>query len=558
MSPVKNHRFWQGIALATLGAATAGVGMFLLSGWIKDDAYISFRYARHLAAGVGLVFNPGERVEGYTNFLWVIIMALVHVLQGDMVFWSKALSYVAAVASIGMLLRIERLSSGASSPPLFGLPSFFLGVSTTLAVYADSGLETTSFLFFSLLGFRSLYAGKLGRSRWAGILASALFLSITALFRPEGHLVIVIAALLVVYRLETRVWTRKEAFAWILVTVAVLAPYHAWRIAYFGDIFPNTYYVKAGGGLSAFTVGVRYVWSLMKFNLTGPLLVLAVFGLLNQRVPFEFRLVSGAMTFSFMGYLLYIGTDEMNYYRLYLVAFPHLHLLAARGMESLEPVVKRLKWRYAPLAAVLAVMLTVGVLNGRETLDLRGLGKSMDASKNSHAAMGRFLSQHSAPGEAVLFQDMGLTPWMAPKLNFIDPIGLVDRTVAHAYKEYGYHAFLRAEIMRSKEGRERYEKLAQKMRDYFLGRQPAWVAFVAYIPPQDQEEVSRTLKKFPNDVSPLAFYITHYDHFTFELFADPRFQEQYRFIHFYPRSSRYYLVMYERMDHVRPRSKMRS
>lgn len=44
--------------------------------FLGDDAYISFRYALHLYQGHGLVWNPGERVEGYTNFLWVIIMAL--------------------------------------------------------------------------------------------------------------------------------------------------------------------------------------------------------------------------------------------------------------------------------------------------------------------------------------------------------------------------------------------------------------------------------------------------------------------------------------------------
>src|SRR3989442_4318999 len=43
--------------------------------FLGDDCFISFRYARHLAAGQGLVWNPGERVEGYTNFLWVILMA---------------------------------------------------------------------------------------------------------------------------------------------------------------------------------------------------------------------------------------------------------------------------------------------------------------------------------------------------------------------------------------------------------------------------------------------------------------------------------------------------
>ena len=43
--------------------------------FLCDDAFISFRYSRHLVDGLGLVWNPGEVVEGYTNFLWVLIAA---------------------------------------------------------------------------------------------------------------------------------------------------------------------------------------------------------------------------------------------------------------------------------------------------------------------------------------------------------------------------------------------------------------------------------------------------------------------------------------------------
>jgi arabinofuranosyltransferase len=45
--------------------------------YLGDDAMISMRYAHNLADGIGLVWNPGERVEGYTNFLWTMYMAVV-------------------------------------------------------------------------------------------------------------------------------------------------------------------------------------------------------------------------------------------------------------------------------------------------------------------------------------------------------------------------------------------------------------------------------------------------------------------------------------------------
>ena len=55
-----------------------GVRYFTLA----DDQMISMRYAENLANGYGLVWNPGgERIEGYTNFLWVVYMAIFHLLH---------------------------------------------------------------------------------------------------------------------------------------------------------------------------------------------------------------------------------------------------------------------------------------------------------------------------------------------------------------------------------------------------------------------------------------------------------------------------------------------
>jgi len=78
---------WPGPFLLAL-VVGAGIAWAWHLRWVGDDAYISFRYARNLIEGNGLVFNPGERVEGYTNFLWTVLMAGglglgVHPAQGS-------------------------------------------------------------------------------------------------------------------------------------------------------------------------------------------------------------------------------------------------------------------------------------------------------------------------------------------------------------------------------------------------------------------------------------------------------------------------------------------
>ena len=65
---------WLGPSLCALALAV-GLVLAVQRASIFDDAFISFRYARNLLDGHGLVWNPGERVEGYTNFLWTILLA---------------------------------------------------------------------------------------------------------------------------------------------------------------------------------------------------------------------------------------------------------------------------------------------------------------------------------------------------------------------------------------------------------------------------------------------------------------------------------------------------
>ncbi|MGB7063098.1 MAG: hypothetical protein WBF13_12190, partial [Candidatus Zixiibacteriota bacterium] len=44
--------------------------------FVCDDAFISFRYAKNFVEGHGLVYNIGEKVEGYSNFLWTLLLSL--------------------------------------------------------------------------------------------------------------------------------------------------------------------------------------------------------------------------------------------------------------------------------------------------------------------------------------------------------------------------------------------------------------------------------------------------------------------------------------------------
>src|SRR4051812_24526368 len=86
------------IEAAILGSAAILLLQYQYFHYTSDDAYISYRYARNLSDGAGLVWNPGQHVEGYTNFAWIEVLAGLHWFGADIVMSSRWLGFTLAVA----------------------------------------------------------------------------------------------------------------------------------------------------------------------------------------------------------------------------------------------------------------------------------------------------------------------------------------------------------------------------------------------------------------------------------------------------------------------------
>jgi hypothetical protein len=292
---------------------------FLAESWAGgpqlDDAWISYRYARNLVEGEGLVYNPGEYVEGYTNLLWTLLVAGGLVLGVD----ARLAGHVLGLASGAALLLAgfgyARALLGPGGRALAGLAPVLVATSIAFARWSTSGMETP---LFAAAAMGALWAAAAGRTGLALLAACTATLT-----RPDGALVagVALGALLVSGRRDPRrVLVAGALFAGLLLGHTLF------RLSYYGSLLPNTFYAKVPGTPTLGAVG--YVG---RFLADGPLLLLLPACFAAWRDP---RARAGALWVALVGAsVIAVGGDAFAHHRFLLPTLPALAALALRGTE---------------------------------------------------------------------------------------------------------------------------------------------------------------------------------------------------------------------------------
>lgn len=213
---------------------------------VVDDMFISLRYAENLVHGRGLVYNAGERIEGFSNPLWVLLQAVGLALRVEGVLWTKLLG-VASLAAVHVgLYRLCTEVLGVRG--LFGLvPNLALAGNSYVVAWTVLGLETP--LHLALIVWCLVMvprAAREGATRGERVATGALLVAMTA-SRPEGFawaLLAVGAELVLGPRAELVARGRRLAAFVAPAGVAVLLLLLARRV-YYDDWVPHTYYAKA-------------------------------------------------------------------------------------------------------------------------------------------------------------------------------------------------------------------------------------------------------------------------------------------------------------------------
>ena len=107
---------------------------------IQDDAFISFTYAKHLVNGQGLTWN-GLPIEGYTNFLWVLLMAIPESLQINTVFFSQIAGIIFYLLTLLVTAQISYYLFNNAYKTLVTI--FLFCTNYSVVSYATGGLETS-------------------------------------------------------------------------------------------------------------------------------------------------------------------------------------------------------------------------------------------------------------------------------------------------------------------------------------------------------------------------------------------------------------------------------
>jgi hypothetical protein len=293
-----------------------------------DDAFISYRYALNLATGHGLVFNPGEYVEGYTNLLWTLLIAAGIKFGGE----AEALGHWLSV-TFGAAALIATYAYAARLLPknvvwLALLAPIGVLTANSFVCWTTSGLETPLFAFLVVSAALAL--------AWQRRTLAAILSLLATTTRPEG---VLLAASLLGYDFVMELtarrgapWFRRLAGAAFpcLIFAGGLVLLTLFRVWYYGDVVPNTFYAKVGG------IPISRGWIYLRnFLVDGPGLLVPGILVAAFTVP-RFRPACVFIALN-AAYVVVIGGDVFSVGRFLLPALPMMLAGAIAGAFSVWP-----------------------------------------------------------------------------------------------------------------------------------------------------------------------------------------------------------------------------
>lgn len=410
--------------LLLLAILFAALSAYLNRSFFHDDAFITLRYADNFIAGRGLVWNPNEYVQGYTNFLSLIFISFLGKLGLDLISASRVVNAIALMGTFLFLLLFPFSRSQNRTDSLRLLPAVFTLTSVPLIVWSLGGLEGPLFSMLVAIGcallMRAVQTHKRSLYAASGVLHGLCFLA-----RPDGLIFIslsIVWLFLVLYRSKKPAICDIATYALSVTSVAL--PYVLWQLSYYGDIVPNTFYAKTGTP-SAITmhIGPRYILDYLKRPPYLPVIALAVASLaaISRRWNQNLTYLS-VLVLAYAGYIVLIGGDHMPSYRLVLPTIPLLAIFIGIAVGSFHMPKNKI--------ACSVIIGILGVAIGMQAFDAKLNPKHENPAAFFGTIVGKHIAEAWPAGSLVALNTAGSIPYYASHNVYIDMLGLNDPTIA--------------------------------------------------------------------------------------------------------------------------------
>ncbi len=460
---------------------------------VIDDAFISLRFSDMLTRGHGLRFNVADApVEGFTNFLWTVILAAPIALGWDAVFWAKLLGLACAVGTMAVACGFARDLRGRRD--VFNLmPAVLLATNSSFANWALLGLETQGAVFLILSSYYRFHREMNDpRAR----LISPWLATLAAMTRIDSLFFLAPLGLYGAGLVASRRSTPQRLLAWAAIAALSFGAYFGWKAWYFEDPLPNTYYAKTrlvrhdqatrvleqrpahtrgraqltefylkrnseeatpgapppdSGALARAVASVDW-W--LRSGPYAPMWMLwwgaSLATLLARPRPRNLVLIVTPLLLCTY-YVHRVDGDWMPSFRFFQLALPFLAIAGPVALGLIQDAVAG-RWRYAAYLVFGAALVGTSLDQlrvdssfvwgpGRAVWKIRPPEWYTPASVRSRLRQGfeaplpvisDWLLMNTPDGATIFTSDFGQPMWFATHLNHLDVDGLTDRHLAHA------------------------------------------------------------------------------------------------------------------------------
>lgn len=423
---------WFMIAIAVLQAVYA-VGFVFRSSVIVegrryfclfDDAMISMRYADNWARGLGLVWNAGERVEGFTNLGWTLVMALSHLIPMSPSGHCLVVQLLGIPVLWACLLAVARLARACRLLPWAAVIAVALTATYyNLNFFTLMGMETGLFTALVTLG---LADSVMAMRRRRGSAKGLLWFAGAGLVRPEACMLGACAFVFLLISVTTR---RRRVLAGFVSVVLVQAALTTWRLWYYGEWLPNTVYLKATGWPLLDRLDPGVLQAVITVSTTALPLLLAAGVLLSSRRRHWLLLGTFAVA---LFYQTYMGGDAWPLNRFVIPAIGGIFVLAAQTIYHL-PTMFKIRGgggRVAALRVVVAA-LTVAATNAVHWDHCTFLTPPQTISDSRmNLRLWRVVDRFADPRASIAVVWAGTVPYYSRRPSF-DLLGKCDPYISH-------------------------------------------------------------------------------------------------------------------------------